>query len=444
MDLRSVRTKMLIVLLGAMLFFGLSMILFAETVIRAKLFSKIQEKGVAIAKRTASDCINPLVTEQFFEVEMMFKDMMSSDKDIVYLFIMNKDKRVLVHTFAKSFPEELKTAHEVNIQQAYSAKELTTDKGIILDLGVPLLRGEVGILRMGISEEPIRKDVNDILLLIILFSFFVMLVGTIVAIVFSRLITRPILRLAHAAEAFGRGEMIQKVIIPSDDEIGTLAKIFNIMVEKRKQSEEQLLGSLEEKKVLLKEIHHRVKNNMQVIYSLLNLQAKGTADTAVRAMFEESRNRVGSMAMIHEKIYRSEDLAHIDFKDYLQILVAGIADTYKRRNIVFSLDMEQIALDVNVGIPCGLIVNELVSNSFKHAFPDGRKGTISVGINRNKEGDYVLIVADNGVGFPPEVDFRKTQSLGLQLVNVLAKQINGKIELSKVEGTAFSITFPGK
>jgi two-component sensor histidine kinase len=104
--------------------------------------------------------------------------------------------------------------------------------------------------------------------------------------------------------------------------------------------------------------------------------------------------------------------------------------------------MEQVSLDVNVGIPCGLIVNELVSNSLKHAFPGGRKGTISVGVNRSREGFYVLTVADNGVGFPPEVDFRKVQSLGLQLVNVLAGQINGTFDLSNVDGARFSIVFP--
>jgi len=213
-------------------------------------------------------------------------------------------------------------------------------------------------------------------------------------------------------------------------------------VDERRRAEERIRGSLREKEVLLKEIHHRVKNNMQVIYSLLNLQAKRIADRTVRAMFEESRNRVSSMALIHEKLYRSEDLAHIDFKEYLQSLVAGIADTYKRQDIVFSLDMEQVSLDVNVGIPCGLIVNELVSNSLKHAFPGGRKGTISVGVNRSREGFYVLTVADNGVGFPPEVDFRKVQSLGLQLVNVLAGQINGTFDLSNVDGARFSIVFP--
>jgi PAS domain S-box-containing protein len=214
-------------------------------------------------------------------------------------------------------------------------------------------------------------------------------------------------------------------------------------ITERKRADELILRSLKEKEVLLKEIHHRVKNNMQVIYSLLNLQAKGIADKTVRAMFEDARNRVNSMALIHERLYQSKDLAHINFKEYLQNLMQSIADTYKRHDVVLSVDMEPVALDVNIGIPCGLIVNELVSNSLKYAFPEGKKGTIKVGIKRNPEGNHVLFVTDNGVGFPDAVDFRNTPSLGLQLVGVLTGQIHGTIELSKTEGTAFSITFAG-
>ncbi len=213
-------------------------------------------------------------------------------------------------------------------------------------------------------------------------------------------------------------------------------------ITERKLAEEQIKRSLKEKEVLLKEIHHRTKNNMQVIYSLLSLQAKGIADPAIRVNFEEARNRVSTMALIHDKLYRSADLAHIDFKKYLQSLVAGIVDAYKRRDVVYSVDMESIPLDVNVGIPCGLIVNELVSNSLKYAFPDGKTGTIKVGINRKSESNHVLFVADDGIGFPAEVDFRNTWSLGLQLVNTLAEQLHGKIELSREKGTRFSITFP--
>jgi PAS domain S-box-containing protein len=225
---------------------------------------------------------------------------------------------------------------------------------------------------------------------------------------------------------------------------GKAARLFGSLqdITERKRAEDVIKRSLEEKEVMLKEIHHRVKNNMQVISSLLSLQAKGVADSTVKAMLEESRNRVSSMSLVHEKLYQSKDLAYIDFKEYLQSLVDGIANTYKRHDVVISMEMEPVALDVNVGIPCGLIVNELVSNSLKHAFPEGRKGTISLGINKNSEVNYVLFVADNGIGFSAEMDFRKPSTLGLQLVNVLSTQINGKIERSQEEGTRFSITFP--
>ena len=212
----------------------------------------------------------------------------------------------------------------------------------------------------------------------------------------------------------------------------------------RKQAEEQIVRSLQEKEVLLKEIHHRVKNNMQVICSLLSLQANGITDETVRARFEESRNQVYTMALIHESLYSSSDLAHIDFKAYLESLIGGIVDTYNRNDVIFSVDMESIALDVTVGIPCGLIVNELVSNSLKYAFPEGKNGTIRVGIYRNSAGNYALFVEDNGIGLPNEVDFFNTQSLGLQLVNALTKQIHGTIELSQTEGTRVIIAFPYK
>jgi len=214
-------------------------------------------------------------------------------------------------------------------------------------------------------------------------------------------------------------------------------------ITERKHTEELVLRSLKEKDVMLKEIHHRVKNNMQVIYSLLNLKAKSVADSEIRGILEESRDRVHSMSLIHETLYRSDDLAHVDFKTYLQCLVQNISSSYKRHDVQIRVDMEPVALDVNTGIPCGLIANELVSNSLKHAFPEGKQGTINVGIRTDGLGSNVLFVEDNGIGLPADLDFRNTASLGLQLATVLAGQIHGMIELSRTEGTKFSITFPG-
>ncbi|MGD0281590.1 MAG: PAS domain S-box protein [Dissulfurispiraceae bacterium] len=214
-------------------------------------------------------------------------------------------------------------------------------------------------------------------------------------------------------------------------------------VTERKQAEDQIVRSLEERTVMLREIHHRVNNNLALIIGLLHHQAEAIADESVRAKFEETENRLFSMALIYDNLYSSANLAHIDFKEYLKTLVGRIAGTYKRNDVIISVDMESIVLDVNVGIPCGQIVNELVSNSLKHGFPEGRKGTISVGIRIGNEGNYVLFVEDNGIGLAPDVDFRKTSSLGLQLVNGLSRQISGKIELSREDGAGFRITFPG-
>ena len=222
------------------------------------------------------------------------------------------------------------------------------------------------------------------------------------------------------------------------------AVISHENITERKLAEERLERSLKEKTVMLKEIHHRVKNNMQVVYSLLNLQARGITDPVTRAMFEESRNRVMSMAMIHENLYRADDLAFIDFNKYLRGLTAEIVETYQRPGVSIVVDQESLPLDINVGIPCGLIANELVSNSLKYAFPEGSKGEIRLGINKNSSGDNVLTVEDNGIGFPVALDFRKTASLGLELVNVLTDQIHGTIELQAEHGTKFSITFPDK
>lgn len=244
--------------------------------------------------------------------------------------------------------------------------------------------------------------------------------------------------------------MGQDVITTSSDEIGELVEIFNAMIRNRekaeeslRESEEGLHRSLKEKEVMLQEIHHRVKNNLQLINSLLSLQAESVDDSRIRAMFEECRNRIRSMAFIHEKLYSSTDMAHVDFKTYLESLVSVIAATYKGQDVVCSVEMEPLTLNVNVGIPCGLIINELVSNSLKYAFPDGRNGTIKIGITKNTGGTYVLTAEDDGIGFPREVDFRSTSTLGLMLVNVLTRQICGTIELSRENGTKFIITFPG-
>jgi len=213
----------------------------------------------------------------------------------------------------------------------------------------------------------------------------------------------------------------------------------------RKQAQEKLTASLKEKEVLLKEIHHRVKNNLQVISSLLSLQSQHITDKDSRAMFQESQSRVRAIALIHEKLYQSEDIAHIDIASYIQDLTALLFSTYTVRNAIkVDITITDIFLTITTAIPCGLIINELVSNALKHAFPKERDGTITVSMTPSTNDSLILTVSDTGIGFPEEIDFRNTTTLGMQLVITLVEQLEGTITLDRSEGrTTFTITFSG-
>ena len=210
-----------------------------------------------------------------------------------------------------------------------------------------------------------------------------------------------------------------------------------------KRAEERIKAALKEKDILLKEIHHRVKNNLQIITSLLNLQSGYIQDEKTLEMLRESQDRIRSMAFIHEKLYRSGDLAQIHFDEYIRELTSHLVRSYgiDPEVIELKIQAQQILLDIDMAIPCGLIINELISNSLKHAFPDVMKGQICIDLHSVNHQGFQLTVSDNGMGFPRGLDFRNTQSLGLQLVNTLVEQLEGTIELDNDNGTTFEIRF---
>ncbi len=210
----------------------------------------------------------------------------------------------------------------------------------------------------------------------------------------------------------------------------------------RKKAEASIQASLQEKEVLLKEIHHRVKNNLQVISSLLSIQARGVKDEELRTVFRESQYRVRAMAMVHEKLYHSNNLAAVDFGDYLVTVTRELVQTFGRSGVEMQVEADPVLLEIDMAIPCGLIVNELVTNALKHAFPDGRKGRILVSLHRRGDHDVELCVRDSGVGIPPHVNFGESPSMGMIVVRSLADQISGTLALERTEGTAISVTFP--
>ena len=214
-------------------------------------------------------------------------------------------------------------------------------------------------------------------------------------------------------------------------------------ITERKFADEQIKASLKEKEVLLREIHHRVKNNMQIISSLLSHQMENITDKNINEIFIDSQNRIISMSLVHEKLYQSRDLRNIDFGEYINDLGASLFQSYNIHsgNIKLNIHVENIYLDIDIAIPIGLIINELITNSLKYAFPKGINGEITI-IFRSRGEILELVVSDNGIGLPKDLDFRKTRSLGLHLVTILTEnQLHGKIDMNGNKGTEFKIEF---
>lgn len=214
-------------------------------------------------------------------------------------------------------------------------------------------------------------------------------------------------------------------------------------ITERKRAQEKIKKSLEEKEVLLREIHHRVKNNMQIISSLLGLQSQNIEDKKYKDIFIQSQTRIDSMALIHQKMYQSESIAHINFKEYIDGIVSNIFESYcTKSNIKIDLNVENIQIIIDYAVPCGLIINELVTNCLKHAFPDEREGIIKISVKSIDNNMIQLSISDNGIGIPKDLDIRNTDSLGLRLVSSLAEsQLHGQIILNREGGTEFQIIF---
>lgn len=292
----------------------------------------------------------------------------------------------------------------------------------------------------------------DISLKISIFFWLLSLIGTLtIGFFMSKTFSDPIKDMMEATRKIANGDLNTKIDIRSKDEIGELAKSFNIMAndldksrKELKENELHALESLREKDMLLREIHHRVKNNMQIISSLLNHQSEYINDSRINDVFKESQSRISSMALVHEKLYQSKDIDKIDIRDYITDLSASIFQSYQINpgRITFYMNIDNILLNIDQAIPCGLIINELMTNSIKYAFPEENTGKIRVEFHKGGDKMFELTVGDNGIGFQEKIDFRKTRSLGLHLVTILAeKQLHGQITLDQSNGTEFKIKF---
>jgi two-component sensor histidine kinase len=216
---------------------------------------------------------------------------------------------------------------------------------------------------------------------------------------------------------------------------------------KLREHSQNLQNSLSEKEVLLKEIHHRVKNNLQVISSLLYLNAKKFKDRETQDIFKESQNRVKSIALVHERLYQSKDLGKIDFKEYVTRLTDDLFRSYAVNQSIVKLviSIDKIFISIDTAVPCGLIINEIISNSLKYAFPNAEElqkdCEIKIEFKSDEKNESLLTISDNGIGLPEGIDVKKTKSLGLQLVDTLIDQLEGTMEIDLRTGTKFKIRF---
>jgi two-component sensor histidine kinase/PAS domain-containing protein len=235
--------------------------------------------------------------------------------------------------------------------------------------------------------------------------------------------------------------LLQATPLPSPHQGLVLA---HIEITARKQAEDQLRAAVQEKEVLLREVAHRVKNNLQVVSSLLSLQAEASEDSQLEAMFEEIQHRIQSMALVHELLQQADNLARINLAHYAARLTEEMARAYAvdLTRITLETELDDVWVSLETATPCGLLLHELLSNCFKHAFPEGRTGRVRVALQATAEQSLMLRVGDTGCGFPDTLDFRATDSLGLQLVCTLTEQLQGTIALEREAGTHVTITVP--
>ncbi len=238
-------------------------------------------------------------------------------------------------------------------------------------------------------------------------------------------------------------EELEKRVEQRTVELKQSNQLLQQEIGERKQAENKLRNSLQEKEILLKEIYHRVKNNLLVVSSMFELQANCVEDPEIATIFQHSQDRLHSMALVHEQLYRSQNLTELDLGQYIVALIDKLSGSYdiSEQGINFLLDTDTIYVNIETAHSCGLIINELAANALEHAFRDRQSGNIWLGLQRDENSQIILQVKDDGVGFPEDFDFINADSLGLKLVRILTRQIEGEMKISTNNGTCFTITF---
>ncbi len=433
----------------SMIFYGnISYEIYKEQLIKGRI-----QEAIYLTDLSAEEIKNPLYFLEIDKLNNIIRNI-KKNNNVLSVYILDASGKVVTDGTYENKYYNLPLNDDFSIRSIKSTELISEINEDVLRTSAPvIITRKIGTLMIDFS----LKELNVVLMNILTLLGLIGTIMVIVIVAFDYAIfnttSKPILELKEAALEIARGNFVTKIEINSDDEIGELAGAFNKMAsdlhkssEETRHAEEKIKNSLKEKEVLLREIHHRVKNNMQIISSLLMLQSQYVKDKKDADIFIDSQNRIVSMSLVHEKLYQSHDLARIDFKEYIEDMAAGLFQSYgiDTGKIALNISVESISLPIDSAIPCGLIINELVTNSLKYAFPGARNGEINIFIRSSGNNMIEIVVSDNGIGLPKDLDFRKTESLGLHLVTILAEnQLHGEIALDQNKGTNFHIRFRG-
>lgn len=431
----------------------ISMIVFGSIsygIFKQKLIQERIEDATSLVTLSSDELRNPLY---FLEIDNLNGIIINlkQNPNVQSVYIMDSRGHVITDgTLENKYYNQI-LEDDFSKRSVISDEILVEIKNDLLKISSPIrIKEKIGIITIDFSLKELDQVFADMITLLLAIGAAIFIIIAVIDLSISRSITKPIIDIRNASSEIAKGNFGTKIGIDSDDEIGELAVAFNKMgddlqksSDERKQAEEEIRRSLNEKEVLLREIHHRVKNNMQIISSLLDLQSQNIKDKNYSRLFEESQNRITSMLLVHEKLYQSKDLANIDFNEYIRDMVNELFQAYGEYSgrIKLNMQVQEVSLGIYSAIPCGLIINELVTNSLKYAFPHDMKGEIKIAVHKI-DNEIELVISDNGIGIPEGIDFRNTESLGLKLVSILAEgQLKGKIILNRNMGTEFNIKF---
>ena len=424
--------------------------------------TELIDKNKVISKHLASSAKNAFWSLNWLFVEKQMQEITKSE-DVTFLELIKPNGEVYLSSGDKKLEENVLPPILMNLEKQILKEGLSPKTGGSIKLIITPFKigSDKWTLVVGLSLKEVEEAKKRILKNNIIWGSTIFLLGVFLSFFLARGLTKPIKQLVEGTMEIGKGNLDYRINIKSLDELGTLADSFNDMAEglkktttsrdqlaievnERKQAEEALKASLKEKEVLLRELYHRTRNNMNVIRGLLTLQSANTNDKQVLEIFRETDNRIMSMGLVHKLLYQSKDLSKIDLKHYIATLADALFKSYRVSpgKILLNLDTESIPISIDTAAPCGLIINELMSNCLKHAFPENREGEIRIGLHLTDEDEIELRVGDNGIGIPQEIDLRNSESLGLKLITDLAeRQLGGKVELKRGDGTEFVIRF---